>query len=188
MSFFSQNHTEINSDDWTITKKTTRTIKHENFSKMENLKVDRWALSLTNHTAFFCSTLMIIPFIITVVTMATMELLYIFSQKPQRQMTLQPFIIWVGSWRGRCLVTWFCYQLIEKPGNNPATLPCPTQIQFAINSLWPSDIIWHQESRSTLAQVMACCLTAPSHYLNQCWLMISEVLWQSPDRNFTENT
>ena len=23
---------------------------------------------------------------------------------------------------------------------------------------------------STLAQVMACCLTAPSHYLNQCWL------------------
>ena len=47
MSFFSQNHTEINSDDWTITKKTTRTIKHENFSKMKNLKVDRWALSLT---------------------------------------------------------------------------------------------------------------------------------------------
>ena len=45
--FFSQNHTENNSDDWTITKKTTRTIKHENFSKMKILKVDRWALSLT---------------------------------------------------------------------------------------------------------------------------------------------
>ena len=44
---FSQNHTETNSDDWTITKKTTRTIKHENFSKMKILKVDRWALSLT---------------------------------------------------------------------------------------------------------------------------------------------
>ena len=28
---------------------------------------------------------------------------------------------------------------------------------------------------STLAQVMACCLMAPSHYLNQCWLTISEV-------------
>ena len=26
-------------------------------------------------------------------------------------------------------------------------------------------------------QVMACCLTAPSHYLNQCWLIISEVMW-----------
>ena len=25
---------------------------------------------------------------------------------------------------------------------------------------------------------MACCLTAPSHYLNQCWCLISEVLWQ----------
>ena len=43
---FSQNHTETNSDDWTITKKTTRTIKHENFAKMKILKVDRWALSL----------------------------------------------------------------------------------------------------------------------------------------------
>ena len=23
---------------------------------------------------------------------------------------------------------------------------------------------------------MACCLTAPSHYLNQCWLIVSEIL------------
>ena len=47
-----------------------------------------------------------------------------------------------------------------------------------INSLWPSDAIWRHISRSTLAQVMACCLTAPSHYLNQCWL-ISKVQWHS---------
>ena len=40
-------------------------------------------------------------------------------------------------------------------------------------SLWPSDIIGRQGSSSTLAQVMACCLMAPSHYLNQCWLIIS---------------
>ena len=26
---------------------------------------------------------------------------------------------------------------------------------------------------------MACCLTAPSHYLNQCWLIISRVSWYS---------
>ena len=44
-----------------------------------------------------------------------------------------------------------------------------------VNSLWPSDTIWRQRSGSTLAQVMACCLTAPSHYLNQCWLIISEI-------------
>ena len=34
------------------------------------------------------------------------------------------------------------------------------------NSLCPSDTIRRQETESTLAQVMACCLTAPSHYLN----------------------
>ena len=43
------------------------------------------------------------------------------------------------------------------------------------NSLRPSDAIWRHRSGSTLAQVMACCLTAPSHYLNQCWLIISKV-------------
>ena len=32
---------------------------------------------------------------------------------------------------------------------------------------------------------MACCLTAPSHYLDQCWLSINEVLWYSPVRKFT---
>ena len=46
-------------------------------------------------------------------------------------------------------------------------------IKIGFSSLWPSDAIWWQ-SGSTLAQVMACCLTAPSHYLNQCWL-INEV-------------
>ena len=44
-----------------------------------------------------------------------------------------------------------------------------------LNSLWPSDAIWRHRSGSTLAQVMACCLKAPSHYLNQCWLIISMV-------------
>ena len=41
-------------------------------------------------------------------------------------------------------------------------------IHVTVNSLWPSDAIWWQRSGSTMAQVMACCLTAPSHYLNQC--------------------
>ena len=39
---------------------------------------------------------------------------------------------------------------------------------FDVNSLWPSDTIWHHGTWSTLVQVMACCLMAPSHYLNQC--------------------
>ena len=51
-----------------------------------------------------------------------------------------------------------------------------TGICCLVNSVWPSDTIWRQRSGSTLAQVMDCCLTAPSHYLNQYWLMIiSEV-------------
>ena len=28
-------------------------------------------------------------------------------------------MIWVGSWKCGCLVTWFCYQLIAKSGNKP---------------------------------------------------------------------
>ena len=50
---------------------------------------------------------------------------------------------------------------------------------LGLNSLWPGDAIWWHGTRSTLAQVMACCLTAPSHYLNQCWLIIGEVPWHS---------
>ena len=52
--------------------------------------------------------------------------------------------------------------------------------QFLIH-LWPSDAIWRHRSGSTLAQVMACCLMALSHYLNQCWLTISKVPWHSPE-------
>ena len=39
-------------------------------------------------------------------------------------------------------------------------------------------------------QIMTCCLTAPSHYLNPCRLIIIEVLsllGYSPEVNFTEN-
>ena len=52
----------------------------------------------------------------------------------------------------------------------------------------PSDAIWRQQSGSTLAQVMACCPMAPSHYLNQCWLIISKVKWHSSKDEFTRVT
>ena len=68
------------------------------------------------------------------------------------------------------------------------THPCPNFSSSLVNSLRLSDAIWWQRSGSTLAQVMACCLMAPSHYLNQCWLIISEVLWQSYDGNITRDT
>ena len=53
-----------------------------------------------------------------------------------------------------------------------------------VNSLRPSDTIWRHRSILTLAQIMACCLTAPSHYLNQCWLITSGVKWCSSEGNF----
>ena len=56
------------------------------------------------------------------------------------------------------------------------------------SSLRPSGAMWRQGTGSTLAQVMACCLTAPSHFLDQCWLIISKVLWRSCEANFTRNT
>ena len=53
--------------------------------------------------------------------------------------------------------------------------------------LWPY-AIWHRTSWSTLVQVMACCLTAPSHYLNQCWLNIHKILWNLLQGNIYLNT
>ena len=47
--------------------------------------------------------------------------------------------------------------------------------------LGPGDVIWRLISWSTPVQTMACCKTAPSHYLNQCWLIISKVLWHSSE-------
>ena len=51
------------------------------------------------------------------------------------------------------------------------------------NSLWPRDTKWHHRSWSILAQVIACCLMAPSHYLNQCPLRklenhLSAIIWK----------
>ena len=43
-------------------------------------------------------------------------------------------------------------------------------------------------SQLTLIQVMAWCLTASSHYLNQCWLIISMVVWFPKPGNFKWDT
>ena len=48
---------------------------------------------------------------------------------------------------------------------------------YRSNSLRQSDARWQQRTGSTL--VMACCLTAPSHHLNQFSFIISNVPWHS---------
>ena len=43
-------------------------------------------------------------------------------------------IIWVRSRNCGCLVTWFCYQLIAKPGNKTAAVSWPDP--FALTYVW----------------------------------------------------
>ena len=51
------------------------------------------------------------------------------------------------------------------------------RITFYVNSLWPSVVTRRPRSGSPLVSAMACRLKAPSHYLNQCWRIISKVQW-----------
>ena len=52
-----------------------------------------------------------------------------------------------------------------------------------LNPLRSSGAIWYS-CNSTLVNVMAWCQTAPSHYLNQYWQTITEILWHSSEVNF----
>ena len=45
-----------------------------------------------------------------------------------------------------------------------------------VNSLRPIDKTSRRKFGSTLVQGMACCLTAPSHYLHQCWLLVKKII------------
>ena len=104
--------------------------------------------------------------------------------------------VWSGFFGSTCVMPGFDIQNSKKCLGQPSCfsldLAC-TELneaiikQVLVNSLGPSNAIWWQKTGSTLAQVMACCLTAPSHYLNQCWLIISEVQWHSYQGNFTRD-
>ena len=96
--------------------------------------------------------------------------------------TVSPLLIPVMSWS----------QTGDKPLPEPMMeqnlLTFESKCKISFNSMRPSDAIWRQRTGSTLAQVMACCLTGPSHYLNQCWLIISKIQLHSSDGNFTRDT
>ena len=47
----------------------------------------------------------------------------------------------------------------------PICCRCLTNLLQNTNSLCPNDTIWWYRTGSSLTQVMACCLMAPSHYL-----------------------
>ena len=46
--------------------------------------------------------------------------------------------------------------------------------------------LWWHRSWSTLAQVMARCLVAPSHYMNQYWLIISGINQRATSQEFLQ--
>ena len=77
-------------------------------------------------------------------------------------------------------------------------------LSHSCNLLWPSGAIWwirtgltelthcglvvrygDYRSESTLAQVMACWLAAPSHNSTNVDFVVSEILWLPPKSNFT---
>ena len=72
-----------------------------------------------------------------------------------------------------------CREMLE----NANMRLCFLKNQFSITMVthWPSDAIWQHRTGSTQVQVMACCLTAPSHYLIQCWLVINIGPWHSSE-------
>ena len=57
-----------------------------------------------------------------------------------------------------------------------------------IYSLRPSEAIWCHKTRSTLVQVIARSLMAPSHYLNQFWLLVKRIRWNKLEWSSNHNT
>ena len=72
----------------------------------------------------------------------------------------------VGEGEGVFLLAWCVWG-----GGGGLLYPCFGYIDDTrFNLLRPSNVIWPQRYWLTMAQNMAWCLTAPNHYLNQCWL------------------
>ena len=76
-----------------------------------------------------------------------------------------------GTWKSN-VISHLCMNVIHHP--------CPQHHDCLTHCC----LVMPYTSRSTLTQVIAWCLMAPSHYLNKCGLMVTGVLWHSPEINF----
>ena len=76
-----------------------------------------------------------------------------------------------GRWVEFCMAQWLTFCSAR-----------PTSL--AINPLWPSEVMYRYRSGTASTKIIAFCLTAPSHYLNQCQLIIVGILCHSPKSNF----
>ena len=79
-------------------------------------------------------------------------------------------------------------------GNSPETGEFPAQRASNAENVsiwWCHHVIaWCQtpEMGSQAVLWRASCLTEPNHYQTECWLIISQVLWQSSEDSFTRDT
>ena len=70
-------------------------------------------------------------------------------------------------WSNFKYLWWQNPQIMQQSVTRASSLP--TWVIW-VDALWPSNVICQHGSWLTLAQVMACRLMSPSHYLNQYWL------------------
>ena len=94
------------------------------------------------------------------VTLISKSKSIIVSWENQIRYVYSGIVFWLmGLWENYCH---FKHKK-RKSWNLPRSLLCHNNENW-VNSLGPFDAKWRQRSRPTLAQVMACCLTTPSHY------------------------
>ena len=81
----------------------------------------------------------------------------------------------VRSWRWGCLVSWFCYQLIAKPGNKTAAPPQPAYFYANMTT-----IFWNN-SASTLYRSLSYLGDNPENfiylYLIPQWVTVTWIKW-----------
>ena len=82
---------------------------------------------------------------------------------------------WIRHMSGKYNTEQLCYNAIGTIWTIWLGEPRPNKLisraikRRGTNTMWSSDPFWWQRPASTFAQVLACCLTAPQHYLNWCW-------------------
>ena len=81
-----------------------------------------------------------------------------------------------------------CWDIIKLTTSFPYSCSIVTALWTLTNCglVTPYAIWWHR-SWPSWAQVLACCLMVPSHYLNQCWCTIKGGLWFLPASNYTRS-
>ena len=67
-----------------------------------------------------------------------------------------------AKFRNDMIIIFHVRNIYLKDSDNELLTHCDLTMPYDIKRFWLK-----------LVQIMACCLTAPSHYFNQCWLMIS---------------